>query len=136
MPWAYERHGRDLGVSVILGCFLTGGTRGMRAGLVLGVTVGFGSAALESAGYACNAAVSTNGRFPFAGPVIGTLVGVSPPHALWDSTHGIVLWLMARPASTRPDRELFAWCSCPFRRRVGPGADAAGPFLEKYPLGV
>ncbi|MFF7351675.1 PrsW family intramembrane metalloprotease [Streptomyces filipinensis] len=26
--WAYERHGRDLGVSAILGCFLTGGALG------------------------------------------------------------------------------------------------------------
>ncbi len=32
--WAYEHHGRDLGVSVILGCFLTGGTLG-----VLGASV-------------------------------------------------------------------------------------------------
>ncbi|MFJ4472349.1 PrsW family glutamic-type intramembrane protease [Streptomyces sp. NPDC089424] len=27
--WACERHGRDLGVNVILGCFLTGGTLGI-----------------------------------------------------------------------------------------------------------
>ncbi|EST25183.1 PrsW family intramembrane metalloprotease [Streptomyces roseochromogenus] len=27
--WAYERHGRALGVSAILGCFLTGGTLGV-----------------------------------------------------------------------------------------------------------
>ncbi|MQY32357.1 hypothetical protein SRB17_03050 [Streptomyces sp. RB17] len=105
--WAYERHGRDLGVSAILGSFLAGGTlgvlgasltqsyllhpsaalfagvglieeaaklaalvfvlrrqpavRGLRAGLVLGAAVGFGFAALESAGYAVNAAVSTEG---------------------------------------------------------------------------
>ncbi|MEU1402254.1 PrsW family intramembrane metalloprotease [Streptomyces sp. NPDC005728] len=32
--WAYERHGRDLGVSAILGCFLAGGTLG-----VLGASV-------------------------------------------------------------------------------------------------
>lgn len=192
--WAYERHGRDLGVGVILGCFLTGGTlgvlgasvmeyyllhpslwmfvgvglieeavklgalmfvvrrqprlRGMRAGLVLGATVGFGFAALESAGYAFNAAVSTkgidlrallqteilrgvlapfghglwtaiaggvllsyrrpSGRFRLAAPVIGTYVGVSLLHALWDSTHGIALWLVARLASTRLDKDLFA----------------------------
>lgn len=192
--WAYERHGRDLGVGVILGCFLTGGTlgvlgasvmeyyllhpslwmfvgvglieeavklgalmfvlrrqprlRGMRAGLVLGATVGFGFAALESAGYAFNAAVSTkgidlrallqteilrgvlapfghglwtaiaggvllsyrrpNGHFHLAGPVIGTYVGVSLLHTLWDSTHGIALWLVARLASTRLDKDLFA----------------------------
>jgi RsiW-degrading membrane proteinase PrsW (M82 family) len=192
--WAYERHGRDLGVSVILGCFLTGGTlgvlgasvmeyyllhpslwmfagvglieeavklgalmfvlrrqprlRGVRAGLVLGATVGFGFAALESAGYAFNAAISTegidlrallqteilrgvlapfghglwtavaggvllsyrrpNGHFRFAGPVLGAYVGVSLLHALWDSTHGIALWLVARLAGTGLDKELFA----------------------------
>jgi RsiW-degrading membrane proteinase PrsW (M82 family) len=27
--WAYERHGRDLGVSAVLGCFLAGGTLGL-----------------------------------------------------------------------------------------------------------
>ncbi|MFG2605880.1 PrsW family glutamic-type intramembrane protease [Streptomyces sp. NPDC048514] len=32
--WAYERHGRDLGVSAVLGCFLAGGTLGA-AGAVL-----------------------------------------------------------------------------------------------------
>ncbi len=32
--WAYERHGRDLGVQVILGCLLAGGTLG-----VLGASV-------------------------------------------------------------------------------------------------
>ncbi|MDN3022732.1 PrsW family intramembrane metalloprotease [Streptomyces sp. S.PB5] len=192
--WAYEQHGRDLGVGVILGCFLTGGTlgvlgasvmeyyllhpslwmfvgvglieeavklgalmfvlrkqprlRGMRAGLVLGATVGFGFAALESAGYAFNAAVSTegidlrallqteilrgvlapfghglwtaivggvllsyrrpSGHFRFAGPVIGTYAGVALLHALWDSTHGIALWLVAHLASTGLDKELFA----------------------------
>lgn len=192
--WAYERHGRDLGVSVILGCFLTGGTlgvlgaslmeyyllhpslwmfvgvglieeavkvaalmfvlrrqvriRGMRAGLVLGATVGFGFAALESSGYAFNAALSThgidlrallqteilrgvlapfghglwtaiiggvllahrrpNGRFHFAAPVIGTYVGVALLHALWDSTHGIAVWLVAQLTSTGLDKELFA----------------------------
>ncbi|MEU5885913.1 hypothetical protein ABZ835_03625 [Streptomyces sp. NPDC047461] len=49
-----------------------------------------------------------DGRFPFTGPVIGTFVGVSLLHALWDSTHGIALRLVARLASTRLDRELFA----------------------------
>jgi RsiW-degrading membrane proteinase PrsW (M82 family) len=204
--WAYERHGRDLGVSVILGSFLAGGTLGVlgasvkeyyllhpslwmcvgvglieeavklgalmfvlrrqsrlrgggpparakprvgeRAGLVLGATVGFGFAALESAGYAFNAAVSTqgvdlralleteilrgvlapfgqglwtaiaggvllsyrgmNGRFRFTGPVVGTYLGVSLLHALWYSTHGIAIWLVARLAGTGPDGQLFA----------------------------
>ncbi|MGW1778701.1 PrsW family intramembrane metalloprotease [Streptomyces sp. NPDC002143] len=192
--WAYERHGRDLGVDVILGCFLTGGTlgvlgasameyrllhptlwmfvgvglieeavklgalmfvlrrrtrlRGRRAGLVLGAAVGFGFAALESAGYAFDAAVSTDGvdlralletellrgvlapfghgpwtaiaggallacrrpdgRFRFAAPVAGTFLGVSLLHALWDSTHGIAIWLVARLTTSGPDGRLFA----------------------------
>ncbi len=105
--WAYERHGRDLGTSAVLGCFLAGGAlgvlgasvteyqltrpslwmyvgtglteeavklgalmfllrrhtriRGPRAGLVLGATLGFGFAALESAGHAFDAAVSLQG---------------------------------------------------------------------------
>ncbi|MGW1625326.1 PrsW family intramembrane metalloprotease [Streptomyces sp. NPDC002172] len=192
--WAYERHGRDLGVSAILGCFLTGGTlgvlgasvmesylvrpswgmfvcvglieeavklgalvfalrrlpgiRGMRAGLVLGAAVGFGFAALESAGYAFNAAVSTegidlralieteilrgvlapfghglwtavaggvllsfrrpNGRFRVTAPVVSACLGVALLHALWDSTHGIAVWLVAHLADPGPARQLFA----------------------------
>ncbi|MEW1777469.1 PrsW family intramembrane metalloprotease [Streptomyces sp. NPDC086777] len=192
--WAYERHGRDLGVSAVLGSFLTGGTlgvlgasvmesylvrpswgmfvcvglieeavklgalvfvlrrlpgiRGMRAGLVLGAAVGFGFAALESAGYAFDAAVSTegvdlralieteilrgvvapfghglwtaiaggvllsfrrpNGRFRVTAPVVATCLGVALLHALWDSTHGVAIWLVARLAGTGPDRRLFA----------------------------
>ncbi|MEU1518566.1 PrsW family intramembrane metalloprotease [Streptomyces sp. NPDC005811] len=192
--WAYERHGRDLGVGPILGCFLTGGTlgvlgasvmeshllhpslwmyvgvglveeaaklgalmfvlrrqtrlRGLRAGVVLGAAVGFGFAAPESAGYAFDAAVSTvgidlgalleteilrgvlapfghglwtavaggvlleyrrpNGRFPFAAPVLGTCAGVALLHALWDSTHGIAIWLVARLTAGGLDRRLFA----------------------------
>ncbi|MFG2953287.1 PrsW family intramembrane metalloprotease [Streptomyces sp. NPDC048291] len=192
--WAYERHGRDLGVSAILGCFLTGGTlgvlgasvmesylvrpswgmfvgvglieeavklgalvfvlrrmpgiRGMRAGLVLGAAVGFGFAALESTGYAFNAAVSTegvdlralieteilrgvpapfghglwtaiaggvllsfrrpNGRFRVTAPVVAAGLGVALMHALWDSTHGIAIWLVAHLAGTGLDRQLFA----------------------------
>ncbi|WP_405879864.1 PrsW family intramembrane metalloprotease [Streptomyces sp. NBC_01136] len=191
--WAYERHGRDLGAQVILGCLLAGGTlgvlgasvmdyhllhpslsmyvgvglieeavkpaalvfvlrhhpriRGPRAGLVLGASVGFGFAALESAGYAFNAAVSLkgvdlralleteilrgllaplghglwtaiagaallayrhpNGRFQLIGPAVGTYVGVSLLHALWDSTHDIALWLVARLTATGLDRTLF-----------------------------
>ncbi|MEU9336781.1 PrsW family intramembrane metalloprotease [Streptomyces sp. NPDC048290] len=192
--WAYERHGRDLGAGVILGCFLTGGTlgvlgasvmeyyllhpslwmfigvglieeavklgalmfvlrrqtwiRGTRAGLVLGATVGFGFAALESAGYAFNAAVSTrgidlralleteilrgvlapfghglwtaiagavllsyrrpDGRFRITGPVVWTYLGVSALHALWDSTHGIAVWLVTLLTETGLQRALFA----------------------------
>ncbi|MFE6662821.1 PrsW family intramembrane metalloprotease [Streptomyces sp. NPDC057697] len=192
--WAYERHGRDLGATVILGCFLTGGIlgvlgasvaesyllhpsvwvfvgvglieeavkllalmfvlrrhpgiRGMRAGLVLGATVGFGFAAFESAGYAFNAAVTMkgidlralletevlrgvlapfghglwtaiaggvllayrkpNGRFHLAAPVIGAYIGVAVLHSLWDSMHGIALWLVAELTDTGLSRELFA----------------------------
>ncbi|AKJ13058.1 membrane protein [Streptomyces incarnatus] len=192
--WAYERHGRDLGVSAILGCFLAGGTlgvlgaspagsyplgsspavvvgvglveeaaklgalvfalrrqpavRGLRAGLVLGAAVGFGFAALESAGYAVDAAVSTqgidlrtlleteilrgllapcghglwtaiaggvllsrrrlNGCFRFSAPVAGTWLGVSLLHALWDSTHGVALWVVARLTGTGPAGRLFS----------------------------
>jgi RsiW-degrading membrane proteinase PrsW (M82 family) len=191
--WAYERHGRDLGVHLILGCFLTGGAlgalgasatkghllhpslgmyvgvgligeaaklaalvfvlrrhtrvRGLRAGLVLGASVGLGFAAMESAGYAFNAAVSLhgvdlralleteilrgvlaafghglwtaiagavllsyrhpNGRYELVSPVLGTYLGVSLLHTLWDSTHGIALWLVARLSGTGLDRTLF-----------------------------
>ncbi|MFG2356041.1 PrsW family intramembrane metalloprotease [Streptomyces sp. NPDC048521] len=191
--WAYERHGRDLGVSAVLGCFLAGGTlgafgaalmqsyllrpslgtflgvglieeaakaaalvfvlrrqpgvRGARAGLVLGAAVGFGFAALESAGYAFDAAVSTqgldpralleteilrgvlaplghglwtavaggvllslrrvNGRFRYAPPVVAALMGVSLLHALWDSTHGIAIWLVAHLSGTGLSPRLF-----------------------------
>ncbi|MFH8517741.1 PrsW family intramembrane metalloprotease [Streptomyces gelaticus] len=192
--WAYERHGRDLGANLILGCFLTGGilgvlgasvmesyllhpsvwiflgvglieeavkllalmfvlrrhpgVHGVRAGLVLGAAVGFGFAAFESAGYAFNAAVTMkgidlralletevlrgvlapfghglwtaiaggvllsfrkpNGRFRFTAPVIGTYLGVAVLHALWDSMHGIAIWLVARITDTGPSRALFA----------------------------
>ncbi|MET7284445.1 PrsW family glutamic-type intramembrane protease [Streptomyces sp. NPDC005573] len=192
--WAYERHGRDLGVSAVLGCFLAGGVlgvlgasltepyllhpslemflgaglaeeaaklgalvfalrrmpgiRGTRAGLVLGGAVGFGFAALESCGYAFTAAFSTGvtdlralleteilrgllapfgqalwtaiaggvllscrhpaGRFRFPPPVLAAWFGVALLHALWDSTHGIALWLVARTAGAGVGRELFA----------------------------
>ncbi|MEU2423229.1 PrsW family glutamic-type intramembrane protease [Streptomyces sp. NPDC007851] len=192
--WAYERHGRDLGVSAVLGCFLAGGAlgvlgasvpesylvrpswgmfvwaglieeaaklgalvfvlrrlpgiRGMRAGLVLGAAVGFGFGALESSGYAFDAAVAAqgaglrtlietellrgipaplghglwtaiaggalltrrrpNGRFRTTAPVVGTFLGVCLLHALWDSTRGVAIWLVARLAGTGVERELFA----------------------------
>ncbi|MFF0745949.1 PrsW family intramembrane metalloprotease [Streptomyces sp. NPDC004111] len=193
--WAYEKHGRDLGVNVLLRCFVVGGIlgvlgasvvesyllrpsvwmfagvglieeavkllalmyvvrhyrqlRGLRAGLVLGAAVGFGFAAFESAGYAFNAALTldgldlrslletevlrgllapfghglwtaiaggvllahrrTNGRYRLGGPVLGTYLGVSLLHALWDSMHGIAVWLVARlsPADEL-QRSLFA----------------------------
>ncbi|MCN9239383.1 PrsW family intramembrane metalloprotease [Streptomyces sp. RY43-2] len=191
--WAYEQHGRDLGVNVILGCFLTGGTlgvlgasmmeyyllhpslwmfagvglieeaaklaalmfvlrrhtrlRGLRTGLVLGATVGFGFAALESSGYAFNAAVSMegidlhalleteilrgilapfghglwtaiagaallslrrrNGRFSCTAPVITTYLGVSLLHALWNSAHGIAIWVSALMTGAQLDHSFF-----------------------------
>jgi len=49
----------------------------------------------------------TNGRFQFISPVIGTYLGVSLPHALWDSTHGIAPWLVAGLTTTGLDRTLF-----------------------------
>ncbi|MFC4888760.1 PrsW family intramembrane metalloprotease [Streptomyces beijiangensis] len=192
--WAYERHGRDFGVNLILGAFVTGGIlgvlgasvmeyyllhpsvwmflgvglieeavkllalmfvlrrhpriHGMRAGLVLGATVGFGFAAFESAGYAFNAAVTMrgidlrslleteilrgllapfghglwtaiaggvllsfrkpNGHFRFTVPVVVTYVGVAVLHSLWDSMHGISIWLVARITASDWDRRLFA----------------------------
>ncbi|MCX4677140.1 PrsW family intramembrane metalloprotease [Streptomyces sp. NBC_01433] len=121
---------------------------GMRAGLVLGATVGFGFAAFESAGYAFNAAVTMkgidlralletevlrgvlapfghglwtaiaggvllsfrkpNGHFHFAAPVIGTYLGVAVLHCLWDSMHGISIWLVARITDTGLSRALFS----------------------------
>ncbi|RVU24303.1 PrsW family intramembrane metalloprotease [Streptomyces antnestii] len=192
--WAYERHGRDLGVSLILGCFVVGGilgvlgasvmeyyllhpslwvfvgvglieeavklaalmyvlrrqprVRGLRAGLVLGASVGFGFAAFESAGYAFNAAVGMqgidlrslletevlrgllapfghglwtaisgavllhfrrpNGRYRLAAPVLLTYLGVSLLHALWDSMHGIAIWIVARLTASDLPLALFA----------------------------
>ncbi|MFD3560153.1 PrsW family intramembrane metalloprotease [Streptomyces sp. NPDC058686] len=192
--WAYERHARDLGVSLTLGCFAVGGilgvlgasvmesyllapslwmfvgvglieeavklaalmfvlrkqprVRGLRAGLVLGACVGFGFAAFESAGYAFNAAVGMqgidlrslletevlrgllapfghglwtaisgavllafrkpNGRYRFAAPVVLTYLGVSLLHALWDSMHGIAIWIVARLTAADLPLPLFA----------------------------
>ncbi|MFF0199349.1 PrsW family intramembrane metalloprotease [Streptomyces sp. NPDC005017] len=122
--------------------------RGTRAGLVLGASVGVGFAALESAGYAFSAAVSTegvdlralleteilrgvlapfghglwtaiagavllahrrtDGRFRFDAPVWGTWLGVSLLHALWDSAHGVALWLVSRLTDIGVRRDLFS----------------------------
>jgi hypothetical protein len=46
-------------------------------------------------------------RFEFTSPVLGTCLGVSLMHALWDSTHGIALWLAVRLTSTGLDRTFF-----------------------------
>ncbi|MEV7995101.1 PrsW family glutamic-type intramembrane protease [Streptomyces sp. NPDC086077] len=143
--WAYERHGRDLGVSVILGCFLTGGTlgvlgasltkdlllypsprmfaglglaeeamklgalvfvlrrqtriRGLRAGLVLGATVGLGFAAMEGAGYAFHAAVATPGLGFRALLETEILRGVLAPfgQGMWTAIAGGVLLACRHP---------------------------------------
>jgi len=119
---------------------------GLRHGLVLGATVGFGFAAFETAGYAFNAVlteqglslrdlVSTeilrgvlapvghglwtailggvlfrerrNGHFVLNAPVILTYLGVSALHALWDSTHGIAAWIVARITEHGVHQSLF-----------------------------
>ena len=119
---------------------------GLRHGLVLGATVGFGFAAFESAGYAFNAAlteqglslhdlVSTeilrgvlapvghglwtaimggvlfrerrNNRFVLNLPVILTYLGVSALHALWDSSHGIAVWIVAKITNSDMQRTIF-----------------------------
>ncbi|WP_156726531.1 PrsW family intramembrane metalloprotease [Streptomyces apocyni] len=156
--WAYERHGSGLGVGLIeeavklLALMYVlrrqPGIHGLRAGIVLGASVGFGFAAFESAGYAFNAAVTMegidlralleteilrgalapfghglwtaiagavllayrrpDGRFRFAGPVVATYLGVALLHALWDSMHGIALWLVAMLTTSDLQRSLFA----------------------------
>ncbi|MFF4588690.1 PrsW family glutamic-type intramembrane protease [Streptomyces sp. NPDC001388] len=148
--WAYERHGRDLGVGVILSCFLAGGTlgalgasvmeyhllrpslwmfvgaalvaeaaklgalmfvlrlqtrlRGLRAGVVLGAAVGFGFAAPESAAYAFDAAVSTDGVGLRALVETEILRGVLAPlgHGLWTAVAGGVLLEYRRPGGRFP----------------------------------
>ncbi|WP_094745606.1 MULTISPECIES: PrsW family glutamic-type intramembrane protease [Kitasatospora] len=119
---------------------------GLRYGLVLGATVGAGFAAFESAGYAFNAVLTTDGlslrnlveteilrgvlapvghilwtallggvlfrerrggRFRLTPPVLLTYLGVSTLHALWDSTSGIAVWLVARSTSAEWQRALF-----------------------------
>ncbi|MEU7422854.1 PrsW family glutamic-type intramembrane protease [Streptomyces sp. NPDC040750] len=142
--WAYERHGRDLGVSAVLGCFLAGGAlglfgavlaqsyllrpspgtflgtalveeaaglgalvfvlrrqpgiRGTRAGLVLGAAVGFGFAAVESAGYAVGAAVASAGADPRTLLETELLRGVLAPlgHGLWTAIAGGALLSLRR----------------------------------------
>ncbi|MEV6834341.1 PrsW family glutamic-type intramembrane protease [Streptomyces sp. NPDC051133] len=142
--WAYERHGRDLGVSAILGSFLAGGAlgvlgtavmesyllhpslgmftgvalaeeaakaaalafvlrrqpgvRGLRAGLVLGAAVGFGFAAMEGAGYAFDATLSTGGVDLRTLLETELLRGVLAPfgHGLWTALAGGVLLSLRR----------------------------------------
>ncbi|MGW4562050.1 PrsW family intramembrane metalloprotease [Streptomyces sp. NPDC004561] len=124
------------------------GIRGTRAGLVLGAAVGLGFAAVEGAGYAFEAAFSTegtglralletellrgvftpfghglwtaitggvllalrrpNGHFRYAPPAVAACLGAALLHTLWDSTHGIALWLVARLTGGGPGTRLFA----------------------------
>ncbi|MCX4847936.1 hypothetical protein [Streptomyces sp. NBC_00893] len=49
-----------------------------------------------------------NGRFRLAAPVIGTYLGVAVLHSLWDSMHGIAIWLVAEVTDTGLSRALFA----------------------------
>lgn len=46
-----------------------------------------------------------NGHFHFAAPVIGTYLGVAVLHSLWDSMHGISIWLRSLARSSRRGRE-------------------------------
>ncbi|MGW1538961.1 PrsW family glutamic-type intramembrane protease [Streptomyces sp. NPDC002309] len=157
--WAYQRHARDLGVSVILGCFLTGGTlgvlgasltkglllypsprmfaglglaeeamklgalvfvlrrqprvRGLRAGLVLGATVGLAFGAVEGAGYAFHAAVSTPGLDLRALLETEILRGLLAPlnQGLWTAVAGGVLLACRHPDGRfRPTGAVVATC--------------------------
>ncbi|MET8586753.1 PrsW family glutamic-type intramembrane protease [Streptomyces collinus] len=49
-----------------------------------------------------------NGHFRLAAPVVGTCLGVSMLHALWDATHGAAIWLVALLSGTGLDAEPFA----------------------------
>ncbi|WP_084713813.1 PrsW family intramembrane metalloprotease [Streptacidiphilus rugosus] len=119
---------------------------GVRHGLVLGATVGFGFAAFESAGYAFNAVLTVHGislrdlvsteilrgvlapvghglwtailgavlfrerrgdRFVLNWHVIGTFLGVSALHALWDSSHGIAAWVVGRITESNWQKRIF-----------------------------
>ncbi|GAA1137420.1 RsiW-degrading membrane proteinase PrsW (M82 family) [Kitasatospora gansuensis] len=48
-----------------------------------------------------------DGRFRFNAPVILTYLGVSLLHALWDSTSGIAVWLVARTTTSDFQRAIF-----------------------------
>ncbi len=47
------------------------------------------------------------GRFRFTAPVLFTYLGVALLHALWDSTSGIAVWLVARTTAADWQRALF-----------------------------
>ncbi|MFD0398651.1 PrsW family intramembrane metalloprotease [Kitasatospora sp. NPDC059811] len=47
------------------------------------------------------------GRFRFTTPVAVTYLGVSLLHALWDSTSGIAVWLVAKTTASSWQRALF-----------------------------
>ncbi|UXY27668.1 PrsW family intramembrane metalloprotease [Streptomyces sp. HUAS TT20] len=75
------------------------GIRGTRAGMVLGATVGLGFAALESVGYAFDAAVSADGVDLRALLETELLRGVLTPfgYGLWTAITGAVLLSHRRP---------------------------------------
>jgi RsiW-degrading membrane proteinase PrsW (M82 family) len=75
------------------------GIRGTRAGMVLGAAVGLGFAALESVGYAFDAAVAADGVDLRALLETELLRGVVTPfgHGLWTAITGAVLLSHRRP---------------------------------------
>jgi RsiW-degrading membrane proteinase PrsW (M82 family) len=84
----------------------------MRDGIVLGATVGFGFAALESAGYAFNALFTSNGLSLVNLLETEVLRGVLAPvgHGLWTAILGGVLFAAAaRHGRLRPVGALLGW---------------------------
>ena len=49
-----------------------------------------------------------DGRFRYAPPVVAAAMGACLLHALWDSTHGVALWLTARLSGTDLAARVFA----------------------------
>jgi RsiW-degrading membrane proteinase PrsW (M82 family) len=84
----------------------------MRDGIVLGAAVGFGFAALESAGYAFNALFTTSGLSLLNLVETEVLRGILEPvgHGLWTAILGGVLFgAAARRGRLRPTRALLGW---------------------------
>jgi len=84
----------------------------MRDGIVLGAAVGFGFAALESAGYAFNALFTANGLSLITLVETEVLRGILAPvgHGLWTAILGGVLFgAAARRGRLRPARVLAGW---------------------------
>ena len=85
----------------------------MRDGIVLGATVGFGFAALESAGYAFNSLFTTNGLSLPNLVETELLRGILTPigHGLWTAILGGALFAAAarRGGRLRPTGALLGW---------------------------